>query len=655
MAVTFASNCNGATVTIRGFSGSIAVGSGGVTNTYTATSAPSSGLLLTALVAGKTINIINFGGSLPTEVAKVTICHRTHATTNPYVQITVSVNSVIGSGGSNGHDTHNSDTAHTTNPTSNGVTPGSGPYDSSFAYVANSKSWGDIIPPFYYASGNYYPGLNWAPEWPVPGSTLQSGSGAYWITDANFGAATTLSTAIASYQSAVALCKATTVNTVQGLYDLEVDSGEVPLADIETEIADLDGGTNPFGGSLPNAAELKRNYKVKTVAASSITRTQAQLNGTLRLLSGGTSTKFEYGTNPSGTLTSTPLVSPPGTASPSAVVTGLACGVTYYFRVIGTDSTGTYVGDFLSFATAACETSAGGTTTPTPTPTPTPSPTPTPILAAPAPPSVTPVKRPETEGVRPGREITLVNGEPRATEKKKNSKWTKVEISSPEFTLVLGGTTPDGKPLSLSPAQAPVVTPQGRLTTSGSGCSPGTVVHLYLLTPLTDLGTLSVNADGTFAGGVSIPAGLPAGDYVVQTNCVTTSAQVRSVSVGVTVRTGSLLVCKTDSGAVCGSVVQRPKTGVIKLPKSLEGGRNLLLSKRVRLNSGQFADVKVLCAPMTRAAPIGDIAYCATTRKGKTTYVLVRPNMRLRATVRFTAPATRKYAAYRFTKSYRVR
>ena len=73
------------------------------------------------------------------------------------------------------------------------------------------------------------------------------------------------------------------------------------------------------------------------------------------------------------------------------------------------------------------------------------------------------------------------------------------------------------------------------------------------------------------------------------------------------------------------------------------------------MNSGVFADVQVLCTPVTRSAPKGDIAYCETTRNGKKTYVLIRPGMPLSARVVITAPATNKYAAYTFTKRYTVK
>jgi len=87
---------------------------------------------------------------------KVTICHRTHATTNPYRMITVSMSSIIGNGNSgNGHGGDNHNPYYTGKPV----------FDPTFSYPANQKQWQDIIPPFNYvpANGNAgsYAGLNW--------------------------------------------------------------------------------------------------------------------------------------------------------------------------------------------------------------------------------------------------------------------------------------------------------------------------------------------------------------------------------------------------------------------------------------------------------------------------------------------------------------
>ncbi len=70
---------------------------------------------------------------------KVTLCHRTNSDHNPYVRITVSINSVIKS---SGHDGHN------------------GPVYAAGMKAAHQK-WGDIIPAFSYDGGSYA-GQNWA-------------------------------------------------------------------------------------------------------------------------------------------------------------------------------------------------------------------------------------------------------------------------------------------------------------------------------------------------------------------------------------------------------------------------------------------------------------------------------------------------------------
>src|SRR5258706_11793503 len=68
---------------------------------------------------------------------KVTICHATDSTSNPYV-----VNQPNKSGDVSGHDGHN------------------GPI---FPLTVDGK-WGDIIPPFDYGEGQHYSGKNWTTE-----------------------------------------------------------------------------------------------------------------------------------------------------------------------------------------------------------------------------------------------------------------------------------------------------------------------------------------------------------------------------------------------------------------------------------------------------------------------------------------------------------
>lgn len=88
------------------------------------------------------------GGSAPgAETHKVTICHATNSNTNPYVEITVDVASILNKNGHSGHDT---------------LAVWSSTLKSSHA------KWGDIIPPFSYLPSfsdseepESFDGLNW--------------------------------------------------------------------------------------------------------------------------------------------------------------------------------------------------------------------------------------------------------------------------------------------------------------------------------------------------------------------------------------------------------------------------------------------------------------------------------------------------------------
>ena len=79
------------------------------------------------------------------------------------------------------------------NPTTNGITPGSGPFDTSWnsspGYASNKKWWGDVIPPFRYSGGNFA-GLNWGPSTGTPWVTPDPTSGtANWLEPSEFAAA----------------------------------------------------------------------------------------------------------------------------------------------------------------------------------------------------------------------------------------------------------------------------------------------------------------------------------------------------------------------------------------------------------------------------------------------------------------------------------
>lgn len=128
--------------------------------------------LASVLSLGLAFASVGAAEASPRTNLKVTICHRTHATTNPYRQITVNMASIVGNGNSgNGHgdttpgggqDDPLVTADHSHNPY---LTAAGSVFDYSYSYPANHKQWQDIIPPFTYVPANGNPGsfagLNW--------------------------------------------------------------------------------------------------------------------------------------------------------------------------------------------------------------------------------------------------------------------------------------------------------------------------------------------------------------------------------------------------------------------------------------------------------------------------------------------------------------
>src|SRR3954463_11465468 len=89
--------------------------------------------------------------------AKVTICHRTHATTNPYRRITVSQSAITRNHGHGDHVVTNGNPAV---------------YDSTFTYASNNKLWGDVVPGGDAAGAPYNGANNIATNWTTAGKAL---------------------------------------------------------------------------------------------------------------------------------------------------------------------------------------------------------------------------------------------------------------------------------------------------------------------------------------------------------------------------------------------------------------------------------------------------------------------------------------------------
>lgn len=97
---------------------------------------------------------------------------------------------------------------------------------------------------------------------------------------------------------------------------------------------------------------------VTTNVATAVTGSGVTLNGTVSSNGATTTVTFDYGTTTgygsSATASTSPLAANATNAAVSAVVTGLACGTTYNFRVLGANSAGTTNGSNLTFTTLVC-------------------------------------------------------------------------------------------------------------------------------------------------------------------------------------------------------------------------------------------------------------------------------------------------------------
>ena len=168
---------------------------------------------------------VSGAGAVPT--TKVTICHRTHSVTNPYVRITVSQNSLGNGSGKHGgasHDQYSSILFPSGKPVPNVFNP-------AVTYSpAPEKKWGDIIP-FVDVNGSpltnsaaAVAGLNYSGL----GISIYNGTGVH-----------------------AGLCKRM---TAREYYDAEIAAGQAPadvLADMqETEADEWSAALSDCGGTF---------------------------------------------------------------------------------------------------------------------------------------------------------------------------------------------------------------------------------------------------------------------------------------------------------------------------------------------------------------------------------------------------------------------
>jgi hypothetical protein len=268
--------------------------------------------------------------------AKVTICHRTHSTTNPYRRITVS-QSAVQPGRHGGHDLPNGSSSPDV-------------FDATFTYAPNNKYWGDVIPGSTNG-GDAYNGTNSiALNWTAAGQAIFFGS----------------------------VCQAM---SAKDFYDVEIAAG-VPAADVIADLNDMQANEDKalladLGGTFTTESvdAWETALVVTTNGSTSVTATTATLNGSIDLGATTSVSGFEWGTS-STLATYTSVGATPSTVTGAQYVTrgvsGLTPSTTYYFRVTATTDAGLDTeailrGEIMSFTTPDASTTTTEATTTTTT------------------------------------------------------------------------------------------------------------------------------------------------------------------------------------------------------------------------------------------------------------------------------------------------
>ena len=143
-------------------------------------------------------------------------------------------------------------------------------------------------------------------------------------------------------------CSASQLWDFYGKFAMSWDHGTTPA----TRLRDWLDPTNIAGDTLPGY-DPNLIPAVQTLAATDVTVTSATLNGTVNPNGWATMYHFDWGTSVSFDSTTTPMSAGSGftPVAVNASLMGLAPETQYFFRAVGTSTSGTYIGDTLSFIT----------------------------------------------------------------------------------------------------------------------------------------------------------------------------------------------------------------------------------------------------------------------------------------------------------------
>jgi hypothetical protein len=165
--------------------------------------------------------------------------------------------------------------------------------------------------------------------------------------------------------------------------------------------------------------------------------------------------------------------------------------------------------------------------------------------------------------VKPGESLLLVDGVPKPVTVEPKAGDKGIRATGDGWTVDFDGLGPDGQPLDLGPDDVLILQSERDVQTSGTGLLPGSVVDLYVDPPLvapqvsatgpwlqrlvvravngTYVGTVKVDASGSFSGVATLPPDVAVGAHVLQAVGFSPTWQTRALNVGVRVEPSLVL------------------------------------------------------------------------------------------------------------------
>lgn len=131
--------------------------------------------------------------------------------------------------------------------------------------------------------------------------------------------------------------------------------------------------------------------------------------------------------------------------------------------------------------------------------------------------------------LKPLQSIAMVGGKPVSVTLAPDSKGEMLIASGDGFKVELKAES------KLDTSGKLILSTGGVVILSGAGFAPNSEVVVWLFSEPKRLGVITTDANGSFAGEVSVPSVIPVGEHTVQLNGETNDGQSRSVAVGVQV------------------------------------------------------------------------------------------------------------------------